>query len=487
MFHSTFPIKFKERFDIKKACLFLLAFLVVFIPFRLPIADLTTKYIKSLPDILILLLFAWHSISIKFRYKFKLYDFIYIAFIGWAFISTLLINDVGIVSFIFQVRSISIYYILFFIIRNYPLDKKEFGIIVKTLNTVAFALLLFVVVEKITSKDILFSQVIASSIVYSDNYVRAYSMLYNPNTYGAFLAIAFIINLYYNIEKNEKLNPFIYTVLIVSIIFSQSRSSTLALIIGLAILLFSYRKRLAKSVIFNTRNAVSFLLTVSIACTFVYSTVTYFGKIYVSANPQRQWEINPPTTEPTEPQPTEPTEPTEPTQPTETDPAEEEKEYPNTFLGRIMSTFSAKEIKSSKADGRLYRLAKGFEVFSDNPVSGTGFGTFGSAASLSYKPALYKEYYIRSTFYSDNQYIVILVETGIVGTILFLGFLLSLALSFRKDYLKLSFFGMLLIFGLFYNVLEVQIISMLFWFILSLENKEEFSLNKETVPVSDGG
>src|SRR5690606_15644671 len=112
------------------------------------------------------------------------------------------------------------------------------------------------------------------------------------------------------------------------------------------------------------------------------------------------------------------------------------------------STFSAKEIKSSKADGRLYRLAKGFEVFSDNPVSGTGFGTFGSAASLSYKPALYKEYNIRSTFYSDNQYIVILVETGIVGTILFLGFLLSLALSFRKDYLKLSFFGMLLIFGL---------------------------------------
>ena len=64
---------------------------------------------------------------------------------------------------------------------------------------------------------------------------------------------------------------------------------------------------------------------------------------------------------------------------------------------------------------------------------GTGFGTFGSAASLMITPDIYSKYNLSSDFYSDNEYIKVVVEAGIVGTIAFGLFILSLLYEFFKS------------------------------------------------------
>jgi O-antigen ligase len=119
----------------------------------------------------------------------------------------------------------------------------------------------------------------------------------------------------------------------------------------------------------------------------------------------------------------------------------------------------------------------GIEILKDYPVFGTGFGTYGSAASLISSPEIYKTYNIFKNFYADNQYICILVETGIVGTIIALSFLISLFILYRKNYFVIIMFIIILWTGLFYNVFEIQIISLLFWTTLAInESKRKHML-----------
>ena len=48
----------------------------------------------------------------------------------------------------------------------------------------------------------------------------------------------------------------------------------------------------------------------------------------------------------------------------------------------------------------------------DYPIIGTGFGTYGDSASLSYQSPIYEKYRITTEIYSDNQYIQIITQTG---------------------------------------------------------------------------
>ena len=79
---------------LKQVSFYILLFFCIFIPFRNPIADLTTSGIKIITDLLVVAVFIWYSFEIRLRYKFYVQDFLFLAFLLVAFISTVFINHI---------------------------------------------------------------------------------------------------------------------------------------------------------------------------------------------------------------------------------------------------------------------------------------------------------------------------------------------------------------------------------------------------------
>ena len=140
---------------VKKASFFVVLFLCVFIPVRSVLELYTHSLIKIIPDLLVIALFIWYAVVIRFRFRFYVHDWLFLGFLLVAFVSSIFINKSGLMPFIFQVRSIGIYYILYFVLRNLDFGKKEFVIVVSALQIISLVLLAFSVVEKICSKTVL--------------------------------------------------------------------------------------------------------------------------------------------------------------------------------------------------------------------------------------------------------------------------------------------------------------------------------------------
>lgn len=428
---------------IKKAGLWLVFFLCIFIPFRSPLSDLTTPAIKAIPDLLIVCFFLWYVVLVRFRLKFIICDWLYLAFLLLGLVSTVFINRVGISSYLLQVRSIGIYYLLFFVLRNFSFGKKEYCQMVNVLQGVVYVLFAFGVVEKIFNKFILFPKEITGAILFWDNFARVYSMLYNPNTYGALLAIVFLMCLFKRLWYGSKNCILIYIVLVISLLLSISRSSILllgTLLIGLlALLLSRYQNKI------NWRRTAAGALAVLLFGIAGYAGIKELNSLYTD------YQLS--TLSPSDPI------------------YDLIKGSSGIGTGDRFQELMGNEImQASKRNGRLYSLATGWKVFKDHPVFGTGFGTFGSSASLQREPAIYKQYGIQFPFYADNEYIKVLAENGTLGALLYLAFLLSLFWFCRKNLFKILIFLLILGFGLFYTVFEIQIIAMLFWVILSFKD-----------------
>ena len=77
---------------------------------------------------------------------------------------------------------------------------------------------------------------------------------------------------------------------------------------------------------------------------------------------------------------------------------------------------------NNQEDGRIYYVKKALEIFKDEPLTGYGLATFGSAATQTYSSPTYEQYNITWNFYSDNEYIQILAETGVIGLLLIFTF-----------------------------------------------------------------
>lgn len=91
--------------------------------------------------------------------------------------------------------------------------------------------------------------------------------------------------------------------------------------------------------------------------------------------------------------------------------------------------FSPRYFAKSAQAGRLHNLQIALQLARRKPL-GTGLGTFGSSGSKAFGSTLKG---IPKTFYADNNYIVVLVETGLMGTLIFV--LLGVFL-FRRIYLS---------------------------------------------------
>ncbi len=449
------------KLNLENVGFYLLLFFCVFIPFRSPLADFTTEYIKLLPDILILAIFIWYSIDIRFRYKFKLYDMAYFVFLIWALISTVFVNNMGIYKYFFEVRSLSIYYLMFFVLRNFKYGRNEFLTVVKVLNYIAVALFMLAIVEKVGNKELLYPRHVAESITYPSNFTRVYGMFYNPNTYGAFLAFVFIFNIHISIFLKEKRHLLeeilIYTSLVTSLLLTQSRSSYIMLLLALILLCaIAIKNKLIKLDKFKLRRYAFRVAAVILCSTLLYGGTINAGRLYfqnVIADDGKNH---------TDKKPDKP--------PAKTD-GFYESANKQTASDRVTETFEDKIVNDSKTDGRIFSLTKALKIAKDYPVFGTGFGSFGSAASLGTMPDTYKEYGIWKGFYADNQFAAVVTETGFVGLLFFCIFLLIGLISFWKSPLKLTLCIMMAGLGVFYNVFEVQIIAMLLWMTVAFDDK----------------
>lgn len=163
-------------------------------------------------------------------------DWLFAGFAVVALISTCVVGGFGIGRYVYQLRSIALMYVLYFILRQVRLNKKQMITVVTTLQAMAIVLLVFAVIEKISFKLIAFSYDVAAGIYSPDNYARVYSLFYNPNTYGTFLVFVLFLSVVKQRYWGHKTPAVMYGILIVQLYLSMSRSSILILILGLLLL-----------------------------------------------------------------------------------------------------------------------------------------------------------------------------------------------------------------------------------------------------------
>lgn len=429
---------------------YLLLFLAVFLPFRELIALHFGNFIKFLPDVLV-----WGELLIvliknKFKLNLKIYDYFFLGFIVMGFLSCI-INSVSILAFALQVRSIGTMYVLFYVLRNIEIEKKAYKKIVNILMIVNILIIILSFVEFFSNKTFLFPKAWAESIKYASNFERTYSLMNNPNTFGIFTFMVMFLVYFVNKDSFSKKCFSYYIISFVAIIFSASRSTILAVGIFILFLIFdALRKKTFYNLIW-----IIILIVTSIGISYTFEEIKIQIELANTCEKPNGGQSNDGSNE-------------------------NGKDIPDrvtpgniAIIDRIKETTSGTTAANSKVNGRIFIIEKGLVIFKDHLLLGTGFGTYGSAASRMVTPDLYEKYNLNPGFYSDNEYIKVVVETGIIGTIIFGMFILSLFYEFFKtqSYYKIFFFTVFLFIGMFYNIFEMQVLCFILY--LSFEFLEE--------------
>lgn len=106
---------------------------------------------------------------------------------------------------------------------------------------------------------------------------------------------------------------------------------------------------------------------------------------------------------------------------------------------RIISVFSINYAIDSSLDGRLWAIKNGLYIFQKRPIFGTGPGTYGGQIAANYSSPIYhmglQNGYV-ALYFTDNQWLEILVQTGILGVLSFLGFIISTIWALIDNFLK---------------------------------------------------
>lgn len=469
----------KKIKNIDKIIVILLTVLVIFVPFRLIISEYVGEFSKLLSDIIIAILILILIFNRKKKIEFKTPDLLYLLFFLVAFIGTIVVNDNKIINFLAELRSLGNYYLLYFFLRNYKLDKEHYYFLLKTIKIVFFIIFSLAIIEKVFDKSILFPKEWA--LKYSNlNSGRTYTILNSPNTFGAYVTFIWVMDYVFN-NKNKQKQSIIFNVISVcSIFLSASISSTILFFSSFLFFnVFYERKKQKNDFIMLVIN----FLTILVFSILLFFSILSLNEFYKNSKSEKSDNViieNTGEIKDDDNNIVDEKEATETTKTTETS----ESIDNNTVVKRFNNLFTSKYYVDSLRDGRIYRVIKAIEVYKDNTIWGTGFGTFGSSASkvLGGKSPVYEKYDIKDDFYSDNQYICILVETGTIGSIIFISFMFTLLWAYRKNRIKLYvciiFYG----FGMFYNVFEIQVLFLFFGIILSFPT-EETSGVKEKIKI----
>ena len=138
---------------------------------------------------------------------------------------------------------------------------------------------------------------------------------------------------------------------------------------------------------------------------------------------------------------------------------------------RVSVVFTSGYWLDSSLDGRLWALNNGFHIWAKHPVFGTGPGTYGGKLALSASSPVYLESIQRgyvALYFTDNQWLQLLVQMGLAGVILFVLFVVNVFVELLRRYNKsgswttlgiLGAFVAFLATGFFGNVLEFGAIA----------------------------
>jgi len=425
-------------------------YLAVYVAIR-PFLTEINPGLKLIGDIITVVLLVKLIIASKFDLK----GLLKFKFFEWAFFVFLLlgsivgyINGVSLGAIIFQIRTFIIMYLIYYFLsrtklpENWPVKLAWTGV------GLGWLLSLHGLVEKLSIRQLLLPTTWKYMPLSEENFARIYSLPGNPNSLALILMFCIIGIFYlkhvYDTANTEQYKIFlnISYVLFFGIFFLTYSRGTLisATILAIVYIIMTKNYRLIKQLVLG---AIAGLILVFYP---VNSGVMLVKNLGVEAPDASVVDLS----------------------------------------ERFGQLFQEKNVNRMQSTGRIFYIKKGFEIFSDYPITGSGFGTFGGAATISYGSPIYEKYgidlsiYYKNKIYSDNQYIQIIAETGILGVIAFSLYLLGMLALFwkRRDTKFGAFMAALWLStcasGAYYNIWELKIYTLIFFIILALfalENK----------------
>ncbi|WP_080843971.1 O-antigen ligase family protein [Cytobacillus gottheilii] len=432
-------------------------FLLMYIPVR-PFLITVNPGFKVIGDAIVFALLVRtvfdYRKNVKQLFVFNKFEIAFLLFCVIGSISALL-TDVSLTAIIFQLRAYLLFYILFYVLKR--MDYSEFNIKKYALLTFLLAVVLSLqgFVEKISDKTLLMPEEWTNWWLSPTNHVRVYGLLKGPNELSLYLMIAIFISIYLISLVSVKNRKYIYigiSLIFTTILLTYSRGALLCAIGFGIIYLVLYRETLKKIIVPA--------IIIGAASTMLFFSINWGADIYYSNVIENEQNY------------------------ADEETGDTESESSNKGSNRYKDAFSKTTLEQSMSAGRIYYVQKGVEIFKDYPIIGSGFATFGGAATLSYSSPIYEDYNIDRDFYSDNQYILVLVETGIVGTLALFATFIFLALFVWKrktgyyfSPLLMFLFISTLIGGSVYNILENDSFMMFFYMILGLA--AHFAKNNE--------
>lgn len=138
---------------------------------------------------------------------------------------------------------------------------------------------------------------------------------------------------------------------------------------------------------------------------------------------------------------------------------------------RVFIIFTPDYLNSATLDGRLWSYLNGIHIFKSNFLFGTGPGTYGGLLALENASPIYLQSMqlgYTSLYFTDNQWLEILVQLGVPGALMFVGFFVSslvymfLKFRFKNDILALGAAVSLICFGImgmFSNIIEFGVVA----------------------------
>src|SRR5699024_10537726 len=264
---------------------------------------------------------------------------------------------------IFQIRAFLLMYFVFYIVKRIEVTKEDLIRLCWTVLVMVLLIGLHGIIEKISLRTLLLPEAWVEMPLSSVNRIRIYGLLGNPNSLALFMSFSIIFLLYLREQISHRLIVNLVLLLSFSIlVMTDSRGTWLAFIFSASLYVLISRKWKAAAtvMVFTLLSIVLITMPVNYASEKMESTD--FG----------------------------------------TEQREVQKKYDHSdgkASDRITGTFDETTLEGSKTSGRLYIVKKGFEIFQDHPVIGTGFGTYGDSATLSYGSPVYEDYEISLRFY----------------------------------------------------------------------------------------
>jgi hypothetical protein len=385
-----------------------------------------------------------------------------VGFLGFCLLGALsaFYTGVSITAIIFQLRAFIITFLLIFIIKGLNITKQDVLSFLWTTVTVGLILCIQGIVEKISNRTLFLPESWASMWLPETNRIRIYGLIGNPNVFGTYLVFVFFITLYLKgFYQKYKLILSILSVIFFGVfLLTFSRGTIIALVIGFIVYI-----ALSRNWKIFKMTALSVILAIPLVYFPVVSLTNYVGQ---QLNIGQDQNNNGKSAE-------------------KGNGAKKAKEG---FSKRMSESFDTETVQQSMEWGRLYVVKKGIEILKDHPVIGTGFGTYGDSATLIYKSPITEKYNLPKDMYSDNQYIQVMVQTGILGIAFFALFILGIIVPLWKRKkikpLSLPVIAILIggsIAGVFYNIWEDKTFTLYFYLILGFVLNNKINDSKEII------